>query len=162
MGRRLGAGGGVDVPPYNTAADPGRGRRAKGTKIKSDPDRSADIGHDHDQVAPPVGAAGPLFAMVAPAPDVRTDVRTTERAAHLEATGAQVRPRGRRSLARILARLRAGTLTSLDALREGLGQRLGARVLELRQLGHDVRTERVTVTNADGSTSVVARYRLVG
>lgn len=113
-----------------------------------------DRGDEH-VAAPQIDGAGPLFASLA-----TPDARTTERA-DLEATGAHVRPRGRRSLARILARLRRGPLTALDALREGMGQRLGARVLELRQLGHDVRTERVSVTNADGSTSVVARYVLV-
>lgn len=75
--------------------------------------------------------------------------------------GRSARRRQGRSLDRVLAALRRGPLTALDALRLGLGMRLGARVLELRQLGHEIRTERVSVTNADGSTSPVARYVLV-
>lgn len=65
------------------------------------------------------------------------------------------------SAERILARLRRGPLTPLEAMREGLGMRLGARILELRERGHEIETKHVEVTNADGTVSRVARYVLV-
>jgi len=63
----------------------------------------------------------------------------------------------------VLDHLRAGgTLTQEQALaRYGIG-RLAARVGELREAGHDVRTRMERVTKADGSTANIARYALGG
>lgn len=116
------------------------------------------------------GSATPTTAT----PHVAAHGDTRDRPAHLPlfdpaanpdltplSRGRSARRRQGRSLERVLVALRRGPLTALDALRLGLGMRLGARVLELRQIGHEIATERVTLTNADGSTSTVARYLLV-
>ena len=64
-------------------------------------------------------------------------------------------------LYRVLARLRRGPLTSAQALAElGVG-RLGARVYDLRAMGHDIHTETLDVINRFGDQCRVARYRLL-
>jgi len=49
---------------------------------------------------------------------------------------------GRTRAQRILARLREGPATGLDLLRAGGGTRYGARVLELRRMGHRIELDR--------------------
>ena len=62
---------------------------------------------------------------------------------------------------RVLRRLRTGPLTQVQALNSlGVG-RLGARVLELREAGHSISTETITVKNRFGEKCRVGRYRLV-
>lgn len=62
---------------------------------------------------------------------------------------------------RVLERLKAGPLTQLEALTELGVMRLGARILELREQGHQIRTETVEVaTRVTGETAHVARYVL--
>lgn len=63
----------------------------------------------------------------------------------------------------MLDHLRTGrTLTQVEALATyGIG-RLAARVGELRDAGHDVRTKMERVRKADGSTANIARYLLGG
>lgn len=57
---------------------------------------------------------------------------------------------------RILAYLKSGRpLTPLQALRLGMGMRLGARILELREAGYRIKTTLVRRGN-----SRVAEYRL--
>ncbi|MBS1169534.1 MAG: Bcep22 gp24 [Burkholderiaceae bacterium] len=62
---------------------------------------------------------------------------------------------------RVLDRLRKAPLTQLEAISEIGVARLGARVLELRQQGHSISTEMMTVKNRFGDESRVGRYRLV-
>jgi hypothetical protein len=63
----------------------------------------------------------------------------------------------------IMRRLHRGeTLTRRDALLEFGCGRLAARINELRDAGEPIETEMIDVTNADGSTSRVAEYRLAG
>lgn len=50
-------------------------------------------------------------------------------------------------------------LTALEAMHLGCGMRLGARIFELREQGHDIEADFVTVQTATGSARV-ARYRL--
>lgn len=59
--------------------------------------------------------------------------------------------------ARILALLRQGPLTPLDALDRAGSFRLGARIWELRHQGYEIRTEWLTTSNG----SRIARYILV-
>jgi len=59
----------------------------------------------------------------------------------------------------VLARLRSGPLTPLEAISLGV-MRLAAVVFNLRALGHRIESEDFRVTKADGSTTVVARYHL--
>jgi len=54
------------------------------------------------------------------------------------------------------------TITPLQALRELGIYRLGARVFDLREAGHDIYTERLEVHNAHGDKSRVARYHYRG
>lgn len=61
---------------------------------------------------------------------------------------------------KILARLQEGPLTQMEAITEIGCMRLGARVLELRNEGHDIRTTMVEVPARGGGTAHVARYRL--
>jgi hypothetical protein len=62
----------------------------------------------------------------------------------------------------VLAHLRnEGPLTALEAInRYGVG-RLAAVVFDLRGLGWNIVTDDLTVTKGDGSSAVVASYRLV-
>lgn len=62
---------------------------------------------------------------------------------------------------RILAYLEQGnSLTPMEALKRFGTMRLGARVKDLRDLGHPIATEIITVTTADGSKARVAKYWL--
>ena len=61
---------------------------------------------------------------------------------------------------KVLARLQEGPLTQMEAISELGCMRLGARVLELRDQGHDIRTTMIEVPARDGATAHVARYRL--
>ncbi len=62
---------------------------------------------------------------------------------------------------RVLTRLRRGPLTAAQALSEcGIG-RLGARVLDLRRMGHDIHTETEVVVNRFGEECRIGRYRLI-
>lgn len=62
----------------------------------------------------------------------------------------------------VLAHLeQIGSLTQLEALSlYGVG-RLAAVVFDLKKDGHDIATDMIDVTKADGSTAHVASYRLV-
>jgi hypothetical protein len=55
---------------------------------------------------------------------------------------------------------RWGSLTPLQALRELGTLRLGARIFDLREMGHRIETEHVTVKTRAGKARV-ARYRLI-
>lgn len=57
----------------------------------------------------------------------------------------------------ILARLKKGPLTPLEALREIGTLRLGARIYDLREKGHIIKTEMIPVSQGKR----VARYTLV-
>lgn len=62
---------------------------------------------------------------------------------------------------RVLARLRKGPLTAMEAMTELGVMRLGARILELKQDGHPIDAEMVDVpTRVPGEHARVARYRL--
>jgi hypothetical protein len=61
----------------------------------------------------------------------------------------------------VLNALRHGSLTSLEALRDFGCMRLGARIWELRQEGHQIESELVEVPTRDGETARVARYTLL-
>ena len=63
--------------------------------------------------------------------------------------------------ARILSHLRIKSITPLEALKYAGTLRLSARIYELRDAGHDIRTEMVTVQNSRGERKRVARYKLV-
>lgn len=63
--------------------------------------------------------------------------------------------------AAVLERLRQGPLTPLDALSELGVMRLGARIYELRGLGHDISCEIIAVPTRCGRSARVARYSLV-
>ena len=54
------------------------------------------------------------------------------------------------------------TITPAEAWADLGIYRLGARVYELRQDGHDIHTELMTVTGRDGTTSHPARYHYRG
>lgn len=61
----------------------------------------------------------------------------------------------------ILAYLQEGnTLTPLEALKKFGCFRLSGRIHELRQMKYKIKTDRLTVRKANGSTGNVARYRL--
>lgn len=62
---------------------------------------------------------------------------------------------------RVLGRLRRGTLTAKQAQDELAVGRLGARVLDLRQCGHDIHTETVVVLNRFGEECRIGQYRLI-
>lgn len=57
---------------------------------------------------------------------------------------------------KILAMLKRGPITPLDALREAQCLRLCARIYDLKQLGHQITKENHQLT----SGKVVARYHL--
>ena len=63
--------------------------------------------------------------------------------------------------ARILAHMKVAPITSLEALKYAGCLRLGARIFELRDAGHDIVTEIVEVWNSRGERKRVARYKLV-
>ena len=63
--------------------------------------------------------------------------------------------------ARILAHMKVAPITPLEALKYAGCLRLGARIYNLRDAGHDIRTEMVTVQNSRGERKRVARYRLI-
>ena len=52
-----------------------------------------------------------------------------------------------------------GSMTQRDADRIGI-KRLASRVCDLNKMGRGIRSERIRVTNADGSHSYVAKYSL--
>lgn len=57
---------------------------------------------------------------------------------------------------------RRKTITPFEAQRDlGIG-RLGARVFDLREAGHDIHTELMTVPNRFGETTRPARYHYRG
>ena len=58
----------------------------------------------------------------------------------------------------ILAALKKGPLTSVEAYVEFGIMRLAARIDELRKMGHSIHTERVKTTNRLGGHCVYARY----
>lgn len=61
---------------------------------------------------------------------------------------------------RLINRLSVGPVTPMEAWAELGIYRLGARVFDLREQGHDIRKEMVNVTNRFGESCRVARYRL--
>ena len=63
--------------------------------------------------------------------------------------------------ARILAHMKVAPITPMEALKYAGCLRLGARIYDLRDAGHDIRTEMVTVQNSRGERKRVARYRLI-
>lgn len=68
-------------------------------------------------------------------------------------------PTGDQELA-VLARLRRGPLTPLQALSELGVMRLAAVVYRLKALGWDITTEELVTTCRGGRTARVARYHL--
>ena len=62
---------------------------------------------------------------------------------------------------RLLAYLERGyTLTSLDSWKMLGILECPARICELKQDGHDIKTERLTVTNKFGEKVSIAKWRL--
>ena len=60
---------------------------------------------------------------------------------------------------RVLSYLERGnTITTLDAFQELGITRLGARIFELRQQGHPVQSNRLTVTNRFGEDCSISEY----
>lgn len=57
---------------------------------------------------------------------------------------------------------RRKTITPLEAIKDLGVLRLGARIFELREAGHDIHTEMMPVPNRQGGTSRVARYHYLG
>lgn len=57
---------------------------------------------------------------------------------------------------RILEMLKHGPVTDMDALHKAGVRRLAARILDLRQKGHQIETERITTHGG----AVVGRYHL--
>ena len=53
-----------------------------------------------------------------------------------------------------------GSITPLDAMREFACMRCGARIYDLKRLGHDIRTTPETSTNRFGKRVSFARYSL--
>lgn len=62
---------------------------------------------------------------------------------------------------RLLARLKLGPVTPMDAWAELGIYRLSGRILDLREQGHDITSERADVLNKFGEVCRVARYRLI-
>lgn len=60
----------------------------------------------------------------------------------------------------ILDALKRGPVTPLDALREHACMRLAARIADLKQAGHAIRTEYVTERNRYGEAVRFARYHM--
>lgn len=64
---------------------------------------------------------------------------------------------------RILAYMKEhGGITSLDASRDLGCMRLGARIFELKERGHDIKSEYIEVKNRYGEKCRVKRYWLGG
>ena len=64
---------------------------------------------------------------------------------------------------RVLSYLERGnSITTLDAFKELGITRLGARIFELRQQGHPVQSNRLTVTNRFGEDCSISEYYLEG
>jgi len=64
---------------------------------------------------------------------------------------------------RVLSYLESGnTITTLDAFKELGITRLGARIFELRQQGHPVQSNRLTVTNRFGEDCSISEYYIGG
>jgi len=61
----------------------------------------------------------------------------------------------------LLERLKRGPITPLEALNESGIMRLGGRIYDLRQAGHDIRKEMVEVHTRNGGKAHVARYTLL-
>lgn len=61
----------------------------------------------------------------------------------------------------LLERLKRGPITPLEALNELGIMRLGGRIYDLRQAGHQIRKEMVEVDTRNGGKAHVARYTLV-
>lgn len=61
---------------------------------------------------------------------------------------------------RLLQELRRRPMTKVQAYKAIGAWNIGARILELRQAGHDIRTDMIEVPSRDG-WSKVARYTLV-
>ncbi len=60
---------------------------------------------------------------------------------------------------RVLSYLECGnSITTLDAFQELGITRLGARIFELRQQGHPVQSNRLTVTNRFGEDCSISEY----
>ena len=60
---------------------------------------------------------------------------------------------------RVLSYLERGnTITTLDAFQELGITRLGARIFELREQGHPVQSNRLTVTNRFGEDCSISEY----
>jgi hypothetical protein len=60
---------------------------------------------------------------------------------------------------RVLSYLERGnSITTLDAFKELGITRLGARIFELRQQGHPVQSNRLTVTNRFGEDCSISEY----
>lgn len=55
---------------------------------------------------------------------------------------------------------RHGKITTLDAFNEIGCSRLSARIFDLRQMGHDIVSERIEVKNRYGEKCYVVAYRL--
>ena len=56
---------------------------------------------------------------------------------------------------------RHGSITALEAVREYGILRLAARISDLKRAGNNITSELVTVNNADGTKTRVARYSLI-
>ena len=61
----------------------------------------------------------------------------------------------------ILSHLRRSPITPLEAIQKYGCLRLGARIFELRQQGHEIVRELVAVNNRFGEECRVAQYRLI-
>lgn len=62
---------------------------------------------------------------------------------------------------RVLNRLEQGPITPMEAWNELGVYRLAARVCDLKEAGHNISKETVSVANRFGEECHVARYRLV-
>lgn len=62
---------------------------------------------------------------------------------------------------RLLNRLQRGPITPMEAWQELGVYRPAARVSDLKEAGHDIAKETVSVANRFGEECRVARYRLV-
>ena len=62
---------------------------------------------------------------------------------------------------RLLARLKRGPITPLEAWSELGIYRLGARVFDLKEQGHEITREMVAVSNKFGEECRVAQYTLM-
>jgi hypothetical protein len=62
---------------------------------------------------------------------------------------------------RLLARLKRGPITPMEAWSELGIYRLGARVFDLKASGHEIDRELVPVSNRFGEECRVAQYRLI-